>query len=150
MEMEYMAYLKTPRTSKELCEHFDAATNAVLQMLRTLRLKNLIRRVKIARYSRWAIVEPADEAQTIQLTPLQYRYLNYLREPRSSQEMVAKFDRSMEAVQQLVRSLRLMGLVESVAHGSPSGHGGCWHIYKITPEGARAIDQPEKGEPDKQ
>ena len=139
-EDEYMAYLTTPRSTAELCEHFSAKEHAVWQMLRTLRLKQLIQRVPGGRRSHWSIVGSDIGVPHVPLTAMQAQYIEYLRTPHTTREMMEALDKNESAVQQVTRTLRLMGYVQSVGHGSPIGKAGCWFIWKSTGEGMRALE----------
>lgn len=136
-ETEYMEYLKIPRTTKDLQNRFSAQQNAVWQMMRTLRLKRLAHR---AWNGFWKITEDSDDVPPIPVTQLQTKYLEYLRTPHTTTEMVAHFEKTSCAVQQVTRTLRLVGHVESVGTGSRRGGGGCWNIYQVTPEGIEALE----------
>jgi hypothetical protein len=135
-ETEYMEYLETPKTTRELMAHFLVEKNTVLQIMRTLRLKRLAHRTQDGF---WKITEDSDDVPSIPVTQLQTKYLEYLRTPHTTTEMVAHFGKSECAVQQVTRTLRLMGHVESVGIGShKGGGGGCWKIWETTDEGIKA------------
>lgn len=141
VEEAYLAYLETPRTSIDMRNHFGGvSTNAVWQMTRTLRLKGLAHRV----HDRWRITKQTDNVKPVQITPLQREYLKYLQSPHTTKEMMKAFGRRESAVQQLTRTLRLGGHVESIGNGSPTGRGGCWYIYQISPKGRRALGDAER------
>jgi len=125
-ETEYMEYLNTPKTTVEIMERFSAKENACWQILRTLRLKQLVHRVQNGVASHWKITEHGDNAPSIPVTPLQRKYLEYLRSSHSTRDMMEKFDKNETSVQQVTRTLRLMGYVESIGHGSQTGRGGFW------------------------
>lgn len=139
-EQEYIAFLDVPRTTKELQKHFSAEKNAVWQMTRTLRLKQMIHRVQIGNESYWKITEDADDAPPIPVTSLQREYIKYLQSSHSTKDMMAEFGKKEHAVQQVTRTLRLMGWVESIGRGSSRGHGGCWNLWKSTADGIEALE----------
>lgn len=135
-ETEYMEYLETPMTTRELMEHFRSKENAVWQIMRTLRLKKLAHRTW---NGFWKMTEDGDDVPPITVTPLQTRYIKYLRVPHSTKEMMIQFNRKESAVQQVTRTLRLMGYVEPIGRGAQKGKGGCWHIWGTTEKGLEAI-----------
>lgn len=137
-ETAYMGYLSTSRTTAEICAHFGARENTCWQILRTLRLKNLVHRVN-GNPPHWKITEDGDDVPPIPVTQLQTKYLEYLRTPHTTTEMVTHFGKTECAVQQVTRTLRLMGYVESVGTGSRKGGGGCWNIWKSTNEGTKTL-----------
>lgn len=137
-ETEYMEYIETPKTTKELMEYFQSKESAVWQMMRTLRLKRLAHHTIDGR---WKITEDSDDVPSIIVTQLQTKYLEYLRTPHTTTEMVAHFGKTECAVQQVTRTLRLMGYVESVGIGSQKGGGGgCWKIWETTSDGIKMLE----------
>ena len=136
-EAEYMEYLETPMTTKELMTQFGAKENAVWQIMRTLRLKKLAHRT---RNGFWKITEDGDDVPPIPVTQLQTKYLEYLRTPHTTTEMVTHFGKTECAVQQVTRTLRLMEYVEAVGRGSQSGKGGCWNVYRSTSKGIKMLE----------
>ena len=94
----------------------------------------------LAKDFRKKITEDGDDAPSIPVTSLQRKHLEYLREPHSTTEMMAHFGKNESAIQQVTRTIRLMGLVESIGYGSSSGHGGCWKLWKSTEEGVRMLE----------
>lgn len=136
VEIEYANYLKTPRTTIDLMKHFSARTNAVWQVLRTLRLRGIAHHTIDGR---WKITEDDDDVPLIPVTPLQTRYIKYLRAPHSTKDMMAEFGQNVSAVQQVTRTLRLMEYVEAVGRGSQQGKGGCWKMWKTTDKGLDVI-----------
>ena len=137
-EEEYMEYLKTQRTTKEIMAHFGVKENTAWQMMRTLRLKKLAHRT---RNGFWKITEDGDDVPPIPVTQLQTKYLEYLRTPHTTTEMMAHFGKTECAVQQVVRTLRLVGHVESVGTGSQSGKGGCWFMWRCTASGVSTLEE---------
>lgn len=138
-EEEYMEYLHTAKTTKQIMEHFCAKENAVWQVMRTLRLKKLAHRIQDGNESYWKITEDDDDVPQIPVTSLQMKYLEYLRTPHTTNEMVAHFGKTVCAVQQVTRTLRLMGYVRSVGIGSQKGSSGCWFLWESTDEGVEAM-----------
>jgi len=136
-ETEYMEYLSTPKTTVEIMEHFHAKENACWQMLRTLRLKRLVIHDNESR--RWRTV---DEHETVEIcfTPYQHEVLKYLKSSHRTTEVMETFCKSYQSAFQVIRTLCLMGAVESTGRGSSSGHGGTWKMWKATDKGVQALE----------
>lgn len=121
-ETEYIKYLVVPRTTKEFMEQFDAKENAVWQLLRTLRLKGCV----IHDSGTWKITNEAPPSSTW-ITQYQREVLEYLCTPHKTTELMDHFDKSYQSAIQVIRTLRLMELVESTGRcDHPDGRCFAW------------------------
>lgn len=121
-ETEYIKYLVVPRTTKEFMEQFDAKENAVWQLLRTLRLKGNV----IHDSGKWRIVDERPPSGIV-LTPYQREVLQYLHNPHKTTELMEEFTKTYQSAIQVIRTLRLMELVESAGRcDHPAGRCFAW------------------------
>ena len=135
-EEKYMAYLSTPRTYKEMMEHFGSSASAVQQMVRGLRLKGIV--AACDHVNNCAVWQVVDTPTPMPLTSLQKTYLKEMRKPRSTTDIMRITGQSYEAAIQVIRTLRLAGYIEKFASvGHP--HGGCSMLWVTTDAGLKTL-----------
>jgi len=141
-EEKYVAYLSTPRTYKELMEHFGSSASAVQQMVRGLRLKGIV--AVCDRVNNRAVWQVTDTPTPMPLSPLQTTYLEEMRKPRLTTDIMKVTGQSYEAAIQVIRTLKLAGYIEPVCNvGHP--HGGRSVLYVTTDAGIKALRDENNG-----
>ena len=135
-EAEYLAFLSTPKTTRELQARFGAKDNAVWQITRALRLKGRVVH-KIDSHT-WRAVEEEEFVMTTCVTEYQYRVLEYLFTPCRTTEMMEYFGKTYSSMIQLLRTLQMMGHIESVGRCAHP-NGKCFE-WVTTAEGHRAME----------
>ena len=132
-ESEYIEYMQeSPATTEALMMQFSAKRRAVYQILYTLRLKRSVQAVKDAGVVHWQVVDDPTSMPPSRLTEHRRRHLEFMLEPRTTRDVMARFACSYDVAIWNIRTIRLMGYVEYV-----NRH---WHI---TPDGLAVLEEKD-------
>lgn len=130
VEYRYVEYLRTPRSTVELMEHFAATESAVRQMIRTVKLDHGL----YNEGGKWVLVGENTPLPT-SVTEYNVSCLEILKDGATTRDMMWLLDKKMPAIQQVIRTLVKKGLVEHVSTTGAKGTGGCWFTWQTTKNG---------------
>ena len=137
-ETEYAAHIQSSRrTTEEMMERFSSRKRAVYQMLRSLRLKQVVYLLREGGKTYWETVDDPKDLPPARITEMQQSYLEYMYySPRSTRDMMHRFKCSYESSAQIVRTLRMMGYAECIGRRAPPNANT--PLYLVTDAGKHA------------